>query len=86
MGFENKSRGNCIVAITWFFIVILKKTLLNQYEKSCLLKPHYPATKTQKTTHIQLLCNYPLGITTIVQLSPYKYNVLINKLPCQKIN
>ncbi len=32
-------------------------------------KPHYLATKTQKTTHIQLLCNYFLGITTIVQLT-----------------
>jgi hypothetical protein len=40
------------------------------YEKLHLLKPHYLATKIQKTTHIQLLCNYPLGITTIVQLSP----------------
>jgi hypothetical protein len=51
------------------------------YEKSHLLKSHYLATKTQKKTHIQLLCNYPLGITTNVQLSFYKYNVLINKLP-----
>ncbi len=40
------------------------------YEKSHLLKPHYPAIKTQKIICIQLLCNYPLGITTIVQLSP----------------
>jgi hypothetical protein len=56
------------------------------YEKSHLLKPHYPATKILKTIHIQLLCNYPLGITTIVQLSFLKYDVLINKLPCQKIN
>jgi hypothetical protein len=36
------------------------------YEKSHPLKPHYPTIKTQKTTHIQLLCNYSLGITTIV--------------------
>jgi hypothetical protein len=48
-------------------------------------KPHYLATKTQKTIRIQLLCSYPLGITTIVQLSLLKY-VLINKLPHQKIN
>jgi len=54
--------------------------------KSCSLKSHYLTTKTQKTTHIQLLCNYPLGITTSVQLSPYKYGVLINKLSCQKMN
>jgi hypothetical protein len=39
------------------------------YEKSCLSKSHYPSTKIQKTNHIQLLCNYPLGVTTIVQLS-----------------
>jgi hypothetical protein len=39
------------------------------YEKSCPLKPHYLATKTQKTIHIQLLCNFFLGITTSVQLS-----------------
>jgi hypothetical protein len=30
------------------------------YEKLRMLKPHYPVTKTQKTTHIQLLCNYLL--------------------------
>jgi hypothetical protein len=36
------------------------------YEKLRLLKPHYLAIKTQKTTHIQLLCNYLLGITTSV--------------------
>jgi hypothetical protein len=33
---------------------------LFHYEKLCLSKPHYFVTKTQKTTHIQLLCNYPL--------------------------
>jgi hypothetical protein len=42
----------------------------NHYEKSRPPKPHYPPTKIQKTTHIQLLCIYPLGITTIMQLSP----------------
>jgi hypothetical protein len=45
------------------------------YDKSYSSKPHYPTTQTQKITHIESLCNYPLGITTIVQLSPYKYNV-----------
>jgi len=40
------------------------------YKKSRMLKPYYPTPKTQKTTHIQLLCNYPLGITTTMQLSP----------------
>ncbi len=49
-------------------------------------KPHYPATKVQKPTYIQLLCNYPLGITITMQLSPWKYRELINKLSCQKIN
>jgi hypothetical protein len=56
------------------------------YKKSCPSKPHHPATKAQKTIHIQLLWNYPLGITTIVQLSPWKYGVLTNKLPCQKVS
>jgi hypothetical protein len=55
------------------------------YDKSHLPKPHYLTTKTQKTTYIQLSCNYLLGITTIVQLSFYKYGVLINKLPCQLV-
>jgi hypothetical protein len=32
------------------------------YEKSHSSKPHYHATKTQKTTHVQLFCNYLLGI------------------------
>ncbi len=40
------------------------------YEKSRLLKPHYLAIKTQAIICIQLLCDYPLGFTTIVQLSP----------------
>jgi hypothetical protein len=59
---------------------------IRHYEKSHSLKPHYPTTKTKKKTHIQLLYNSPLGITTIVQLSFYKYIVLINKLPHQKIS
>jgi hypothetical protein len=42
----------------------------SHYEKLHPSKPHYPIIKIQKTTHIQLLCNYPLGITTSVQLSP----------------
>jgi hypothetical protein len=45
-----------------------------------------PCIKTQKKTHIQLLCNYPSSITISVQLSIYKYDVLINKLSCQKVN
>jgi hypothetical protein len=44
--------------------------MANHYEKLCPLKSHYPATKCLKKPHIQLLCNYPLGITTIMQLSP----------------
>ncbi len=56
------------------------------YEKSHPSKPHHPTTKAQKTTHIQLLCNYPLDITTIVQLYPWKYKVLTNKLPYQKVS
>ncbi len=53
----------------------------SHYEKSHPPKPHYIVTKTQKQILMQLFCNYPLGITIIVQLSPYKYGVLINKLP-----
>ncbi len=39
--------------------------LYKHYEKSRPFKPHYPTTKIQKTTHIQLLCNYPLEIRCI---------------------
>jgi len=56
------------------------------YEKLRSLIPQYLGIKAQKTTHIQLLCNYPLGITTIMQLSHWKYEESINKLSCQKIN
>jgi hypothetical protein len=45
------------------------RPLGGHYEKSRPSKPRYPSTKTQKTTCIQLLCDYPLGITTTVQLS-----------------
>jgi hypothetical protein len=56
------------------------------YEKLSPSKPHYPTTKIKKPTHIQLLCNYLLGITSNVQLSFYKCDVLINKLPHHKIS
>jgi hypothetical protein len=49
----------------WFMVRVQHK----HYEKSHTSKPHYTTIKIQKTTQIQLLCNYPLGITTIVQLS-----------------
>jgi hypothetical protein len=39
------------------------------YEKSHPLKPHYPATKTQKNSYIIIL-QLSLSITTSVQLSP----------------
>jgi hypothetical protein len=52
------------------------------YEKLHPPKPHCIATKTQKSIRIQILCNYLLGITTTMQISPYKYGVLINKLSC----
>lgn len=48
---------------TWkfiFFLFSLNPTTFH-YEKSHLLKTHL-ATKVQKTTHVQLLCNYPLKI------------------------
>jgi hypothetical protein len=58
-----------------------------QYEKLCLLKAHGLAIRVPKTTHLQLLCNHPFqGIIIIMQLSPWKYGELINKLPSQKIN
>jgi hypothetical protein len=50
----------------WHFVIMREGI---HYEKSCLLKPHYLVTKTQKTIDIQLLCNYPLDITTTMQLS-----------------
>jgi hypothetical protein len=43
--------------------------LLEHYEKLHMSKSYYYATRVQKTTHMQLLCNYPLGITTTMQLS-----------------
>jgi hypothetical protein len=49
------------------------------YEKSCSSKPHYSITKVQITTHIQLLCNYPLGITTILFCNYSLGNKGINK-------
>jgi hypothetical protein len=49
---------------------ICKKNPISLWEIMFLSKPHYLVTKTQKIICIQLLCNYPLGITTIVQLSP----------------
>ncbi len=48
--------------------------LHKHYEKLPLLKPHYLATKIHKTTHMQLLCNYPLCITIIMQLCFGCYN------------
>jgi len=44
--------------------------MVKHCEKLCPLKPHYLTTETQKTIHIQLCYNYPLGIKTNVQLSP----------------
>lgn len=44
--------------------------LLEHYDKLHLLKPYYYAIKAQKTTRMQLLCIYPLGIITTMQVSP----------------
>jgi hypothetical protein len=55
--------------LTWKISINLVNLKGNHHEKSCLLKPHYLTTKIQKTIHIQLLCNYPLGITITMQLS-----------------
>jgi hypothetical protein len=56
-----------VIALT--HIINIRKhcsILCIHYEKSPLLKPHYPTIKTKKKNCIQLLCNYPLGITSIV--------------------
>jgi len=50
----------------WLSMGIIK----HKYEKLRLLKPQLPFNLNRKKTHIQLLCNYLLGITTSVQLSP----------------
>jgi hypothetical protein len=47
-----------------------KGLTMKHYKNLCSSKPHYRITKIQKKIHIQLLCNYPLGITTTMQLSP----------------
>ncbi len=60
-----KDEGGYLKEMNGPFIIMLNVTFHN--EKSCPLKPHYLTTKTQKTTHIQLLCNYLLSITTNVQ-------------------
>jgi hypothetical protein len=55
------------------------------YEKFCPPKSHGLATKVQKSTLIQLLCNYPFDFTTTMQLSPWKYGELMNKFAHQTI-
>jgi hypothetical protein len=63
------------IKMSWMFASIMQpktphlSTQVTLWE-IVFTETHYFATKTQKTTHIQLLCNYPLGITTIIQLSP----------------
>jgi hypothetical protein len=52
------------------------------YERLCPSKPCCFATRVWDITHIQLLCNYPFGITNIMQPFPWKYGELINKLSC----
>jgi hypothetical protein len=56
-GFEIATHGN---------EMIFNIEINNHYEKFHPPKPHYLAPKTQKTTHVQLLCSYSLGIRTIV--------------------
>jgi hypothetical protein len=74
----------CISNINAKLIDTMGFAIVNEYLDHCMTlgwdlwevtweivfaKTERPATKTQKKIHIQLLCNYPLGITTIVQLS-----------------
>jgi len=66
---------------------MLNKLNVIHFEKLCLLKPHYHATKVRKMICIQLLCKYPLGSTTIVQVSFTDYNYCaIIPLEIQGIN
>jgi hypothetical protein len=73
LGSNEKTQGGYQKNFIWSKINNLTTI---HYEKSRSWKPHYLATIiqktiwTKKTTCIQLLCNYPLGITTIVRLSP----------------
>ncbi len=55
------------------------------YEKSWLPKPHYPTTKLQKTTRIQLLCNYPWVLQLLCSYPPYKYEELMNNCHNRKL-
>jgi len=54
--------------------------------KNCLHQNHITLQLELKKTHIQLLCNYPLGIIISMQLSLWKYRKLINRLPRHKIS
>jgi hypothetical protein len=72
-----------LMHLNFFVSLVISSTLLfdsprclisccksnHHYEKLHPSKPHYLATKTQKTIHIQLFCNYLLGITSSVQLT-----------------
>ncbi len=58
--------GNCLNTYLSFVPFIPTTPFFLHYEKLHLSKPHYSTTKTQKIIHIQLLCNYPLDITTSV--------------------
>jgi hypothetical protein len=47
-------------------LVVVLELLVNKndhYEKFNMSKPHCPITKVQKTTCMQLLCNYTFGNT-----------------------
>jgi len=48
--FDLKDEGGYLGEVNGSFIIMLDVTF--HYEKSCLSKPHYPTTKTQKTTQI----------------------------------
>ncbi len=48
--------------------------LLEHYKKLHLLKPYNYETRIQKTTCMQLLCNYSLGITTTYPLERWEIN------------
>jgi hypothetical protein len=46
------------------------QSAIEHYEKSQLPKPHCPTTRVQKTTHIQLLCNYPWVLQLLCNYPP----------------
>jgi hypothetical protein len=75
--------------ITMF--MVMKNSVLDSsyshYEKSCPSKPHYLPTKTQKTTHIELLCDWVKthkgGVHNLVGLSIMGHGTKYKLIICE---